>query len=125
MSSNQLITNSQNIHLVILFILAVNILTVISCWDVQLPFVQYRGCFDVCEDDIAATSPTSRDSVPSDIEQQNPQQSSTSAVDREVGADDGLDPSHSSIAGRRKFSSGSLLQEYVLSPRKLIGNGDR
>ncbi|XP_047970708.1 serine/threonine-protein kinase BLUS1-like isoform X1 [Salvia hispanica] len=89
------------------------------------PLQALKGCFDVSEDDIAATSPTSRDSVPSDFEQQNPQQSSTSAVDREAGTDDGLDPSHSSIAGRRKFSSGSLLQEYVLSPRKLIGNGDR
>ncbi|XP_041998669.1 serine/threonine-protein kinase BLUS1-like isoform X1 [Salvia splendens] len=89
------------------------------------PLQALKGCFDVCEDDIAATSPTSRDSIPSDFEQQNPQQSSTSAVDQEAGTDDGLDPSHSSIAGRRKFSSGSLLQEYVVSPRKLIGNGDR
>lgn len=77
----------------------------------------------MCEDDIAAGSPSSRDSVPSDSEQQN--QPQTSAVDREAGTNDVVDPSHSSIAGRRKFSSGSLLQEYVLSPKKLVGNGDR
>lgn len=77
----------------------------------------------MCEDDVAACSPRSRDSVPSDSEQQN--QPQTSVVDREAGTNDFGDSSHSSIAGRRKFSSGSLLQEYVLSPKKLMGNGDR
>ncbi|KAH6829223.1 Protein kinase superfamily protein [Perilla frutescens var. hirtella] len=89
------------------------------------PLQALKGCFDVCEDDIAAGSPSSRDSVPSDSEQQNQQHSFTSTVDREAGTNDGGDSSHSVVAGNRKFSSGSLLQEYVLSPKKLVGNGDR
>ncbi|KAI3463006.1 hypothetical protein Pfo_019669 [Paulownia fortunei] len=90
------------------------------------PLQALKGCFDVCEDDIAAGSPSSRDS-----EQQNQQQSLASAVDREAGRDDGRDSGqssslpHSVIAGRRKFSSGSLLQDNVLSPKKFIGDGDR
>lgn len=52
-------------------------------------------------------------------------------MDREAVRDDGGECcqsgslSHSVIAGRRKFASGSLLQDFVLSPKKLIGDGDR
>ncbi|KAL8545820.1 hypothetical protein ACS0TY_005806 [Phlomoides rotata] len=95
------------------------------------PLQALKGCFDVCEDDIAVGSPSSRDSVHSDPEQRSQQQSPASAVDREARKYDGGDCcqsgslSNSVIAGPRKFASGSLLQEYVLSPKKLMGDGDR
>lgn len=85
------------------------------------PLQALKGCFDVCEDDMAAGSPSSIDSVPSDSEQQ---QSVIASVDQEAATNDGGDSS-SVITGQRKFSSGSLLQDYVHSPKKLIVNGDR
>ncbi|KAL3833155.1 hypothetical protein ACJIZ3_007891 [Penstemon smallii] len=93
------------------------------------PLQALKGCFDVCEDDIGAGSPSSRDSKCSDSEQQSQQQSC--AVDREVGRDDARDSgqsgslSYAVIAGRKKFPSGSLLQDNVLSPKKFIGDGER
>ncbi|KAK4392986.1 hypothetical protein Sango_1769400, partial [Sesamum angolense] len=88
------------------------------------------GCFDVCDDDMGAGSPNSRDSAHSDSEQQSQQQSLMGDVDRESGRDDAGDSGESSLsysvpAARKKFSSGSLLQDNVLSHKKLTGDGDR
>ncbi|KAL0377422.1 UNVERIFIED_CONTAM: Serine/threonine-protein kinase fray2 [Sesamum radiatum] len=92
--------------------------------------IKNRGCFDVCDDDMGAGSPNSRDSAHSDSEQQSQQQSLTGDLDRESGRDDAGDPGESSLsypvpAARKKFSSGSLLQDNVLSHKKLTGDGDR
>ncbi|KAG8384832.1 hypothetical protein BUALT_Bualt04G0159300 [Buddleja alternifolia] len=95
------------------------------------PLQALKGCFDVCDDDIVAGSPRSRDSVHSDSEQQSQQQSLTGPVNREAGRDDAEDSgqssllSHSVAADCKKFFSGSLLQDNVLSPKKFIGDGDR
>ncbi|KAL6497535.1 hypothetical protein OROHE_027164 [Orobanche hederae] len=90
-----------------------------------------RGCFDVCEDDVATGSPSSRESVHSDSQHQSQQQSLASAMDREAGRNDGAESCqggsllHSVLVGRRKFPSGSLVQDNVLSPKKFMGDGDK
>ncbi|KAL0351014.1 UNVERIFIED_CONTAM: Serine/threonine-protein kinase fray2 [Sesamum radiatum] len=94
------------------------------------PLQALKGCFDVCDDDMAAGSPNSRDSAHSDSEQQSQQQSVMGDVDRESGRDDAGDSGESSLsysvpAARKKFSSGSLLQDNVLSHKKITGDGDR
>ncbi|KAL7135801.1 hypothetical protein ABFS83_11G122600 [Erythranthe nasuta] len=85
------------------------------------PLQALKGCFDVYEDDVPSGSPSLRDPVNLDSEQLN-QQQAMGAVDRE--AESGS-VSHSVITGPRKFLSGSLLQDNVLSPKKIIGDGDR
>ncbi|KAK6155196.1 hypothetical protein DH2020_009444 [Rehmannia glutinosa] len=55
------------------------------------PLQALKGCFDVCEDDIGAGSPSSRDSVHSDSEQQVQQQPLTGAVDQKPGRDESGD----------------------------------
>ncbi|KAL0344003.1 UNVERIFIED_CONTAM: hypothetical protein Sangu_1287700 [Sesamum angustifolium] len=94
------------------------------------PLQALKGCFDVCDDDMGAGSPNSRDSAHSDSEQQSQQQSLMGDVDRESGRDDAGDSGESSLsysvpAARKKFSSGSLLQDNVLSHKKITGDGDR
>ncbi|KAK4417774.1 Serine/threonine-protein kinase fray2 [Sesamum alatum] len=94
------------------------------------PLQALKGCFDVCDDDMGAGSPNSRDSAHSDSEQQSQQQSLMGDVDRESGRDDAGDSRQSSLsysvtAARKKFPSGSLLQDNVLSHKKLTGDGDR
>ncbi|KAK6129331.1 hypothetical protein DH2020_036939 [Rehmannia glutinosa] len=95
------------------------------------PLQALKGCFDVCEDDIGAGSPSSRDSVHSDSEQQVQQQPLTGAVDRKPGRDESGDSgqigslSYSITAGRKFSSSGSLMQDNVLSAKRVIGDGDR
>ncbi|KAG8366871.1 hypothetical protein BUALT_Bualt16G0013000 [Buddleja alternifolia] len=83
------------------------------------PLQALKGCFDVCEDD-GAGSPSFRDSIRSDSGEQ--------ILDREAGKIDGVDSGTScslSHSWRRRFSSGSLLQENNLSPKKFNGDGDR
>ncbi|KAK4477385.1 hypothetical protein RD792_016606, partial [Penstemon davidsonii] len=95
------------------------------------PLQALKGCFDVCEDEIGVGSPSLRDSVRPDSEQQSQQQASTSVMDREAGGDDAWDAGQSSttsysvIAGCKKFPSGSLIQDNVLSPKKFMGDRDR
>ncbi|KZV54854.1 hypothetical protein F511_39718 [Dorcoceras hygrometricum] len=94
------------------------------------PLQALKGCFDVCEDDIGAGSPSSRDSARSESELQIQQQPSM-GIEQELGRIDGYDIGrsgsvrHSSNTGPKKYSSGSLLQDCVSSPKKLAVNGDR
>ncbi|CAA0833747.1 Protein kinase superfamily protein [Striga hermonthica] len=98
----------------------------------EKPLQALKGFFDVCEEDDAGTtgSLSSRGSVHSDSEQTQ-HQSSTSAVGREATRNDSVDSSQSgsfipsALSGRKKFPSGSLLHDNVLSPKKLFGDGDR
>ncbi|GER41339.1 protein kinase, partial [Striga asiatica] len=97
----------------------------------EKPLQALKGLFDVCEEDDAGTgSPSSRGSVHSDSEQTQ-QQPSTSAVGREATRNDSVDSYQSgsfipsALSGRKKFPSGSLLHDNVLSPKKLFGDGDR
>ncbi|GFP99724.1 serine/threonine-protein kinase fray2 [Phtheirospermum japonicum] len=87
------------------------------------PLQALKGCFDICEDDVATGSPSSRGSVQSDSEQQSQHHSTANAVDREASGS----LLHSVLSGRKKLSSGSLVQDTnnALSPKKFIGDGDR
>ncbi|KAL3629214.1 hypothetical protein CASFOL_026436 [Castilleja foliolosa] len=95
------------------------------------PLQALKGCFDVCEDDIGAGSPSSRGSIHSDSEPQSQQQTLTSTPDRQSGRDEARDSgqsgslSYSFAPGRKIVSSGSLLQDSGLSAKRVIGDGDR
>lgn len=99
----------------------------------KICIVVCRGCFDVCEveDDIGDGSSSSRGSNHSDLDPKSHRQTLTSAMDREAGRDHtgdsgpGVYISNSSALGCKKSPSGSLLQENVLSPKKIISDGDR
>ncbi|KAL3624248.1 hypothetical protein CASFOL_033064 [Castilleja foliolosa] len=94
------------------------------------PLQALKGCFDVCEDDNGAGSPSSRGSIHSDSELQSQQQPLTSALDRQSGRDEARDSgqsgslSYSFAPGRKIVSSGSLLQDNGLSAKRVIGDGD-
>ncbi|XP_059642641.1 uncharacterized protein LOC132284547 [Cornus florida] len=92
------------------------------------PLQALKGCFDVCEDDAAACSPTWKDDFHSEFEQQSRIQK---AEHQEAVRDDGeklgqnSSLSRSLVPGREKFLSGSILQDNFISPKKVIGDGDR
>ncbi|KAK2990315.1 hypothetical protein RJ640_024322, partial [Escallonia rubra] len=93
-------------------------------------YIPLRGCFDVFEDDANNGSPSWKDSVKSDSERESQLQSSPKA-EQEPGREDGenLRQSNplprSAIPGHKYYLSGSLLQDNILSPKKLVGDGDR
>ncbi|KAM7512459.1 hypothetical protein LguiB_011334 [Lonicera macranthoides] len=95
------------------------------------PLQALKGCFDVCEDDVATGGPNWKDSAQSDSELQRQTQSSAKAEEQEARRDDGdmlgqsSSLSRSAIPGHKPFLSGSLLQDNVHSPKKFIGDGDR
>ncbi|KAK3011271.1 hypothetical protein RJ639_012016, partial [Escallonia herrerae] len=95
------------------------------------PLQALKGCFDVFEDDANNGSPSWKDSVKSDSERESQLQSYPKAEEQEPGREDGenLRQSNplprSAIPGHKYFLSGSLLQDNVLSPKKLVGDGDR
>ncbi|KAJ0527372.1 hypothetical protein HanHA300_Chr09g0333291 [Helianthus annuus] len=81
-----------------------------------------KGCFDICEDDVATVSPT----------EQPPVQLSMKASDQETDKDNDIKHlgrikslQKTSIPGPRKYMSGSLLPDNVSSPKKLMSNGER
>ncbi|KAF5792429.1 hypothetical protein HanXRQr2_Chr09g0405891 [Helianthus annuus] len=80
-----------------------------------------KGCFDICEDDVATVSPT----------EQPPVQLSMKASDQETDKDNDIKHlgrikslQKTSIPGPRKYMSGSLLPDNVSSPKKLMSNGE-
>ncbi|KAL3636629.1 hypothetical protein CASFOL_018928 [Castilleja foliolosa] len=101
------------------------------------PLQALKGCFDICEDDVATGSPNSRGSVQSDSEQQSQHHSTANAVDREAGRNDSWDSFQNSpllqsvLSGRRKLSTGSLVPDNnnnnnnALSPKRTTVDGDR
>ncbi|KAL3526416.1 hypothetical protein ACH5RR_011072 [Cinchona calisaya] len=95
------------------------------------PLEALKGCFDMCEDDLASGSPCSKDAVQSDLEQLSQAQSSIKAENQEAGKDDGEDPGQNSslprsaIPGHKKYLSCSLVQDNVPSPKKATADGDR
>ncbi|KAH0674298.1 hypothetical protein KY284_025385 [Solanum tuberosum] len=92
---------------------------------------QCRGCFDMCEDDITASSPSWEDTMQSESTQQNDMLSLAKIEDQDGGKDDGENLRQSSslprsvIPGHKKFFSGSLLQDNALSPKKVVTDGER
>ncbi|XP_050103878.1 serine/threonine-protein kinase BLUS1-like isoform X7 [Malus sylvestris] len=75
------------------------------------PLQALKGCFDVCEDDVSASSPRN-------IAQENGR--SEGETSRQCSSS----PRHVNPEPK-KFLSGSLLPDNVLSPKKVIGNGER
>ncbi|KAA8530234.1 hypothetical protein F0562_004943 [Nyssa sinensis] len=95
------------------------------------PLQALKGCFDVCEDDVGSGGPCWKDGIRSYSEQSSQMQLSIKAEEQEARRDDGENFGQSSsltrlvVPGHTKYLSGSLLQDNVLSPRKVIGDGDR
>ncbi|KAK1410113.1 hypothetical protein QVD17_36646 [Tagetes erecta] len=85
------------------------------------PLQALKGCFDICEDDGADVSPTEQPLVPLSLK----------AGDQETDKDEikKLERLKSlqktTITGPRKYMSGSLLPDNVISPKKLVSNGER
>ncbi|ONI19587.1 hypothetical protein PRUPE_3G286000 [Prunus persica] len=75
------------------------------------PLQALKGCFDVCEDDESATSPRT-------IVQEN------GRSEGETSGQSSYLPRHV-IPEPKKFLSGSVLLDSVLSPKKVIGDGER
>lgn len=92
---------------------------------------QYRGCFDICEDDVATVSSTECDEKPLDTERQHSIKLSPKAQNQETEKVDAKHLSrikslqNTTISGPKKYTSGSLLPDNVLSPNKLVANGER
>ncbi|CAA2973547.1 serine threonine- kinase BLUS1 [Olea europaea subsp. europaea] len=95
------------------------------------PLQALKGCFDVFEDDVDAGRRNWKNSVRPDTEQQRHLQASAKTEHQETGRDDGGSTGQSgslpppAISGHKFFSSGSLLQDNVQSPKKIVGDGDR
>ncbi|KAK4367455.1 hypothetical protein RND71_011247 [Anisodus tanguticus] len=95
------------------------------------PLQALKGCFDMCEDDITASSPSWEDAMQSESNQQNHMLSLARVEDQDGGKDDGENLRQSSslprsvIPGHKKFFSGSLLQDNALSPKKVVTDGER
>ena len=70
-----------------------------------------RGCFDVWEDDASATSPRT-------MYQEN------GRSEGECSGQSSYMPRHV-ITEHKKFLSGTLLPDNALSPKRVIGDGDR
>ncbi|KAI3793943.1 hypothetical protein L1987_36566 [Smallanthus sonchifolius] len=85
------------------------------------PLQALKGCFDTCEDDVATDSPTA----------QPPEQLSLKASDQETDKDEinqlGRLKSlqKTTILGPRRYTSGPLVPDNVISPTKLVSNGER
>ncbi|KAB1209169.1 Serine/threonine-protein kinase fray2 [Morella rubra] len=75
------------------------------------PLKALKGCFDVCEDDVIVSSPRAAVQENGRTEGESSGQSTNFA--RHV------------IPEHKKFLSGSVLPENALSPKKIIGDGDR
>ncbi|XP_062106858.1 serine/threonine-protein kinase BLUS1 [Humulus lupulus] len=75
------------------------------------PLQALKGCFDICEDDENATSPRT--------------------MCQENGRTDGECSGQSTsiarhiVAEHKKFLSGTLLPDNVVSPKRVVGDGDR
>ncbi|PHT97353.1 Serine/threonine-protein kinase fray2 [Capsicum chinense] len=95
------------------------------------PLQALKGCFDMCEDDITASSPSWEDTMRSESNQQNHKLSLGKVEDQDGGNDDGENLRQSSslprsvIPGHKKFFSGSLLQDNAPSPKKVVTDGER
>ncbi|KAM5581661.1 serine/threonine-protein kinase BLUS1 [Rosa sericea] len=75
------------------------------------PLQALKGCFDVCEEDASATSPTTI------IQENGRSGGETSGKSSSLSRHDIPEP--------KKFMSGSLLPDNVLSSKKVIGEGER
>ncbi|CAN4082444.1 unnamed protein product [Withania somnifera] len=95
------------------------------------PLQALKQCFDMCEDDITASSPSWEDTMRSESNQQNHMLSLGKVEDQDSGKDDGENLRQSSslprsvIPGHKKFFSGSLLQDNALSSKKVVTDGER
>ncbi|KAM0932922.1 putative protein kinase STE-STE20-Fray family [Dioscorea sansibarensis] len=97
------------------------------------PLQALKACFDVCEDDVDATSPNSKDplNLSSESISQKLQQSQVGDLETRKVNGENLGKSFSvpkniNVLGRQKFSSGSLVPELVhSSSSNIAGDVDR
>ncbi|XP_024973976.1 serine/threonine-protein kinase BLUS1-like isoform X2 [Cynara cardunculus var. scolymus] len=94
------------------------------------PLQALKGCFDVGDDDEVTVNPTAGDENQSDNEQHGAMKPSLKAEERvEQNEAEHLEKRKSLplpiIMGTKKYSSGSLLPDNVLSSKKLAGDFDR
>ncbi|KAM6548735.1 hypothetical protein CsatB_020411 [Cannabis sativa] len=75
------------------------------------PLQALKGCFDICEDDENATSPRT-------MCQEN------GRTDGECSGQSSSIPRHI-VAEHKKFLSGTLLPDNVVSPKRVVGEGNR
>lgn len=88
-----------------------------------------RGCFDVCNDDEAIGSPSTKEFLQTDTEEgtkmQSPKDEGKEAGRSDIQAgESNSQPRHASSL-QRKFLSGSFVQDHAPSPKKVINDADR
>lgn len=87
-----------------------------------------RGCFDVCNDDEAISSPSTKEFLQTDTEEgmnmQSPKDKEAGRNDIQNAGESNSQPRHASSL-QRKFLSGSFVQDHVPSPKKVINDADR
>lgn len=95
------------------------------------PLQALKPFFDVCEDDASGSSPSWMDVVQSESEQQIEKQLPKAMdqpgrrVDAESMGRSSSVPRHVIPSGQKKFFSGSLVPDNILSPKKVLCEGDR
>ncbi|KAK1383805.1 serine/threonine-protein kinase BLUS1 [Heracleum sosnowskyi] len=94
------------------------------------PLQALKGCFDVCIDDEAIGSPSTKDFLQTETEEgmkmQSPKDEGKEAgqSDSENAGESNSQPRHASSL-QRKYLSGSFVQDHSPSPKKVINDADR
>ncbi|XP_011047306.1 PREDICTED: serine/threonine-protein kinase BLUS1 isoform X1 [Populus euphratica] len=95
------------------------------------PLQALKGCFDVGEEAVGATSPNCKVTSQTECEQQVLMELSSSAMDQESERNEGENSGRSSslphhvISEHKIFLGGPLLPDNALSPKKVIGDENR
>lgn len=95
------------------------------------PLQALKGCFDVGEEAVGATSPNWKVTSQTECEQQVLTELSSSAMDQESERNEGENSGRSSslprhvISEHKSFLGGPLLPDNALSPKKVIGDENR
>ncbi|XP_074376509.1 serine/threonine-protein kinase BLUS1 isoform X2 [Apium graveolens] len=97
------------------------------------PLQALKGCFDVCNDDEAIGSPSTKEFLQTDTEEgmkmlspkdEGKEAGQSGQSDIQNAGENNSQPRHASSL-QRKFLSGSFVQEHVPSPKKVINDADR
>ncbi|XP_048229890.1 serine/threonine-protein kinase BLUS1 isoform X2 [Ricinus communis] len=94
------------------------------------PLQALKGCFDVGDDDVDATSPNWKGFSQTDSEQQILTKLSPSAINQEIEENEGDNLERSSSLPRhfmehKKFLSGPLVPDNAFSSKKIVGDENR
>ncbi|KAL6960592.1 non-specific serine,threonine protein kinase [Sarracenia purpurea var. burkii] len=120
-AAHQLDDEPNNIH---------NLENSLDAFPIQ-PLQALKGCFDVCENDVGAGSPSWKNVIRSDSEQQGQFQSSSKDEDQKAGRENGENLGQgrslprSLLLGQKSSFSGPLQQDGTFSSKRIGGDGDR